>query len=75
MLNNTLKSTPDVDDVGDNTDDTAAHQQKKPRKGDNNKKLESMLREYAFLFNSASAVFDESSGLPVFGFCFDSCSV
>ena len=69
MLNATLKSTPDVDDVGDNPDDTAAHRQKKPCTGvDNSKKLESMLGEYAFLFNSASTVFDESSGLPVIGF-------
>ena len=69
LLNATLKSTPDVDDVGDNPDDTATHPQKKQKKGDNSsKKLESMLGEYAFLCDLASAVFDEKSGLPVIGF-------
>ena len=68
LRNATLKSTPDVDDVGDYPDGTATHPQKKQKQGDNNKKLESMLGEYAFLLNSASAMFDESSGLPVIGF-------
>ena len=68
LLDATLKSTPDGDHAGDNSDDTAARRQKKPRKVVDSKKLESMLGEYAFLFYSASTVFEESSGFSVIGF-------